>query len=237
MDAPLKILGANYTTPDGLIKPLYLCDIDEVVKNLPELETIKKKSVLYKIVRQVQFIDAKSRLENAQVKITELEEENAHLQKTISLQEKAKPKATTKPKAKPKEKSGTTPPRVVGVVPKPAECEVSDGGRFNYYENTTIYLDKDTYRTETHDTYDSLYNSMKKHNSCACMKFGEIGDKGNTYIIKSPIGSEHMILPKEKGTQKYPKGGGGDYESIIKNLKSNKSAMNKKAKTFVFKWD
>jgi hypothetical protein len=169
--------------------------------------------------------------ENQQLheKIATLENENAHLQKTISIQEHiteaVKDPQSTKPKAKPKEKSNTPVKQVKLELPEPVVCKTTDGNEFNMYENTTCYLDKDTWKKCNFKNMTDLYNAMKKYKSCACEQFGN----GN-YLVKSPIGSETMVKDK------YPKGGGADYESIMKSLKHNKTAQNKKVKTFVFNW-
>ena len=149
--------------------------------------------------------------------------EEAEIARETQLE--AKPKVDVKPKAKPNVKSNT--PFDGGVeLPEPVVCKTTDGNEFNMYENTTCYLDKDTWKKCNFKNMTDLYNAMKKYKSCACEQFGN----GN-YLVKSPIGSKTMVKIH------YPGGGGADYESIMKSLKHNKTAQNKKVKTFVFNWD
>ena len=147
--------------------------------------------------------------------------------KTQLLAEAVKDPQSTKPKpkAKPKEKSNTPVKQVKLELPEPVVCKTTDGNEFNMYENTTCYLDKDTWKKCNFKNMTDLYNAMKKYKSCACEQFGN-----GKYLVKSPIGSKTMVK------EKYPKGGGADYESIMNSLKHNKTAENKKVKTFVFNW-
>ena len=122
-------------------------------------------------------------------------------------------------------------------VPKPKTLLNVDGKKFKYYPNTTVYHDHDQflfYEAKSCESYEEVYDKMKKLGSVACIKYG---DKGNTFIIKSPEGSKHMINIKNGKTQKYPKGGGGDYESIIRNLKHSNTTIKKNIKTFVIESD
>ena len=71
---------------------------------------------------------------------------------------------------------------------------------------------------------------MKEIGSVACVKFG----KGNTYIMKSPSTESHMKRPDGKMVVRG-KDKGGDYDSIINNLKSNATNIKKNCHTFVLK--
>ena len=50
------------------------------------------------------------------------------------------------------------------------------------------------------------------------------------------VRNSQLFLLKKMVKKDYPKGGGADYDSIMKSLKHNKTADNKKVKTFVFNW-
>lgn len=165
---------------------------------------------------------------------------------TCKLHPKNKAPVKGKPKKKP---PAIQSPIILGqsiseIRKRIVVCE-SANKNFEFYNDTSIYLDIDTFfklKTEKYEVppqpdgdggpMEALYDKMVELNSCHAMQFGN----GNTYIIGSPI--DATCLKQPNGENKtFTKGQGCDYNSVIKNLKNNKTAINKKCSTFVIPTD
>jgi len=147
------------------------------------------------------------------------------------VEEVSRDTSSTSPKKRSRPKTNTSKSAPVAlVVPKREICTTSSGKKYQKYKHTTIYNDKDTWKKITCHTEDEVYDQMKKEKSHACMRFG----KSNTYILKSPETKSHIKSPNGE-LVKRRSDQGGDYDSIIKNLKSNATAQKKNCYTFVIK--
>jgi len=134
-----------------------------------------------------------------------------------------------------RKKGDVTPPspnKNTMDVPTPdMVCAFHSGCELFKYEFTSVYQDKDTYFKFESEDIAEVVSKMIDIGSVACMKFGKCGGK---YIMKSPASESHFKSPKGELVKRGP-GMGGDYDSIIKNLKHNASCIKKNCHTFVLK--